>query len=120
MILLEFLSQRCTVHAENLGRAGLVALRVVHDRTEQRRFDFAEHQAIQLSGLMSVQIPEVALQRFFGEIPEWPLAGACQLDAVAVVLFATGFLFVCFCHCTRTGGDVSLASRFPPSSRPEK
>src|SRR5277367_6756387 len=64
--LFEFLAQGAAIDAEDGRRTALVALHVAHHNLEQRLFDLAHDQLVQVRGLMSVQRLEVALQRFLG------------------------------------------------------
>jgi hypothetical protein len=68
-IVLEFLPQCCSIDAEKLSGLALIALGVIHDRLEQWLLDFAEHEIIKATGLMAIQVSEISLQGFFGQIP---------------------------------------------------
>src|ERR1700723_1124204 len=66
--LLQLLTQRATVDAEDARGAALVALRVVEHDAKQRLLDFAQHQVVQMSRTMPVQAGEVITERPLGVV----------------------------------------------------
>src|ERR1700720_4185887 len=61
--LFEFLAQCAAVDAENRRRTALIALHVAHDYLEQRLFNLAHHEVVQMRGLVAVQRLKITLQR---------------------------------------------------------
>lgn len=111
VVSLQLLAQRRPTDAENCRGLGLVALRVVHHGVEQGRLDFSQHEAVELCRLVAVQVFEIPVENFTGEITQWPLAMARQLVR-CFPLDARKSLGFRLCHCTDTGG------RNPPALRP--
>ena len=72
-VRLQLLAQRAAIDAENVGGAALVALGVVEHGLEQRLFDFAQHEVVQLAGLVPVQRREVRARA--------PLRSSCAAAA---------------------------------------
>src|SRR5882757_8261417 len=62
--LFQLLAQGAAIDAENGRGAALVALHVAHHDLEQRFFDFAHDQIVQVCGLVAIERFEIALQRF--------------------------------------------------------
>ena len=77
---LQLLAQRAAIDAEDVGRAALVALGIVEHGLEQRLFDFAQHQVIELAGLVAVQAREIGIERLCRHRPQRhaPAARACE------------------------------------------
>lgn len=111
VVSLQLLAQRCPTDAENRRGLGLVTLRVIHHGVEQGRLHFSQHEAIEFCRLVTVQILEIPVENFTGEITQWPLAMACQLVR-CFPLDARKSLGFRLRHCTDTGG------RNPPALRP--
>src|SRR3954449_9527813 len=61
-VTLDLLAQGVAVEAEQLGRDGLIAADFVQHHFDQRLFHTADDHGIDLSRLLPVQIPEVAVQ----------------------------------------------------------
>ena len=57
--LAQLLAQRAPVDSEDRGGAALVARRVIEHGAEQRLFDFAKHEVVEVSRLMTVQVREL-------------------------------------------------------------
>ena len=68
--LTEFLAQRAAVDAEDRGGAALVARGVVEHGAEQGLFDFAQHEVVQVRGLVAVQVGEVVGECSLGVVTQ--------------------------------------------------
>ena len=66
-ILLKFFAQSSAVDAENFRCNCLISIGIFHDAGKQWSFDFAQHQVVKISRLVSVKIFEVSAERFFCE-----------------------------------------------------
>src|SRR5690349_2614041 len=68
--LAKFLAQSAPVDAEDGRGAALVARGIVQDGAEQRLFDFAKHEVVEVCRLMTVQVGEIIGKRTFGVVTQ--------------------------------------------------
>ena len=61
----ELFAQRAAVDAEYASCLALVAMRVLEHGLEQRTFDFADDEVVEIAGAVAVQVPEILLERVF-------------------------------------------------------
>src|SRR6185295_5081240 len=69
--LAQLLAQRAPVDAEDRGGAALVARRIVEHGAEQGFFNLAQHQVVQVRGLVAVEVREVVGESALGVVSEW-------------------------------------------------
>src|ERR1044072_1743152 len=67
----QFLAQCAPVDPEDRGGAALVARRIVEHGAEQGFFDLAQHQVVQVRGLVAVEVREVVGEGALGVVSEW-------------------------------------------------
>src|SRR5690606_5701654 len=64
-VSLQFFSQRSAIDAEDVGGAALIAFGVIEHGFEERLFDLAQDELVELPRLVAIQRREVGVQRFF-------------------------------------------------------
>ena len=68
--LAQLLAQRAPVDAEDRGGAALVAGGIVEHGAEQRFFDFAQHEVVQVRRLVAVQVGEIIGESALGVVSQ--------------------------------------------------
>jgi len=81
--VLEFLAQGRAVDTEYFSGLALVAIGVLEHCPQQGQFNLAKHQAIQIAGLVAVEVAEIVVQGFFGEVPQGSVSQAGKRGFIA-------------------------------------
>src|SRR4051812_15279524 len=97
--LLQLLAQRAAIDAEDARGAALVTFGIVEHYAEQRLFNLAQHEVVQMRRTVTVQAREVVAERALGVPAQWQLA-AVESGGGNTVASST-LLFCCHVEAPR-------------------